>query len=222
MGSSGHRNNVQGLLQYRSRIDTSEPATFKTVSSNSASVDGLKASTKYFIIVTATPQGGTESAPSTSVFATTAAADASNSSNGGSSDSTPSTLSTNVGTNPDVNTQDADVDLQKLAAKPKGLSKTTGSINYDKANVEALVQSACSAKFSTFSKDVKSGNTYAIINVLNLTGDNGSQSVKSNNWYIYSQDKNIWNGFIGGWKISEFNGGTRLYGAEKIYLYRFC
>lgn len=192
---------------------------FKTVAAGTDQVDGLTPATKYYFVVTAV-QGSTESAPSSPVFATTAAsaAGAAPPPSGGASTAKPTGPTTNVGANPDVNTQSADVGLVALPSMPKGLSAATGTLGYDKANVESLVSTACSAKFSTFSKDVQSGSTYAIINVLNLTGDSGSQSVQSNNWYLYSQDKNIWNGFIGGWTISDFNGATRLYGADKIYL----
>ncbi|MGC2727793.1 MAG: hypothetical protein WA254_01250, partial [Candidatus Sulfotelmatobacter sp.] len=102
------------------------------------------------------------------------------------------------------------------------LAAAAGTLVYDASEVEKLTTSACESSYkstsATFAGALGSGSTYTLINVIHLTGANGSQIVKSNNWYVYSKDKTWSNGFVGGWHLSDFDGATRLYGASKIFL----
>ena len=143
---------------------------------------------------------------------------------------------TNVGASQTVNLQHPSLtftgfDASMPAVAPI-LNADEGTLSYDKTAVPAFITSACSASYSTtsggtatpfksaaaLSSALADPSTYVLINVINITGDKGSQSVKSTNWYIYSSGKKTINGFPGGWKLTDFDGAARFYGANKVIL----
>ncbi len=97
----------------------------------------------------------------------------------------------------------------------------SGNVTYDRSGVEKLIQDACTPAFKSaadFAAAFSDGLTYTIINVIDLKGDADAQNVSSNNWYVYNKNKTFVNGFAGGWKLTDFDGATRLYGAQRVLL----
>jgi hypothetical protein len=197
----------------------------------SYTVSGLTNNTPYYFIVAAVNTSG-ESDASVQQSATPTAAVAQPPNNGGPANSGSgnattaagsSKPTTNVASSSTTNVQNPTSTLSPFDPSPMhAVAAAAGTLTYDASEVERLVTSACQSSYTSSSPDFTSvlgdSSTYTLINVVNLTGANGSQTVKSNNWYIYSKDKTWSKGFIGGWHISDFDGATRLYGASKIFL----
>jgi len=206
--------------------------TIEGIAPTSYTVSGLTNNTQYSFFVTAVYASG-ESPQSTHLTATPVAGSAqpqtpsngapANSGSGVATAATASKPTTNIGSSAATNVQNP---ISMLSAfdpsTVPALTATTGTLMYDVSEVEKLTTSACESTYKStspnFADVLGSGSTYTLINVINLTGTNGSQTVKSNNWYVYSKDKTWPKGFVGGWHLSDFDGATRLYGASKIFL----
>lgn len=187
-------------------------------------VPSLVDGTPYYFVVTAVTAAG-ESPVSNEITATPTAT-ANHGSSGPSVAATPAQPTTNVGQASGTNVQNPTMNfavmtpasypiLSSIAGAP------TGKLSYDAAGVEKLVTDACTSAFnptSGFSSAFDDGATYVVINVINLAGTADAQNVASNNWYLYSKHKTFASGFAGGWKVTDFDGATRLYGAKKILL----
>jgi hypothetical protein len=183
-------------------------------------VTPLNNDTNYFFVVTAVNAAG-ESAPSNEVSATPVSQPAA-----ASKTTAPAQPTTNVGQSPDTNIQVPTMTYTAFAAAsypvvaaPAGTPN--GKITYDSSGVENLIQNACTPAFKSpadFSAAFNDGQTYTIINVIDLKGGANAQNVASNNWYIYSKGKTFKSGFAGGWQLPDFDGATRIYGAKKVLL----
>jgi fibronectin type 3 domain-containing protein len=195
-------------------------------------VPALTNDTKYFFVVTAVDAAGHESAPSNEVSATPTSTPASQPATqpanqpAAGPNTTPAQPTTNVGQSPDTNIQVPTMAYSELPAATYGVvamsnGTPNGKITYDVPGVESLIQGACTSAFHSpgdFNGAFNDGETYAIINVINLKGGANAQNVASNNWYLYSKGKTFKAGFAGGWQLSDFDGATRLYGARKVLL----
>lgn len=139
---------------------------------------------------------------------------------------TPAQPTTNVGQSSDTNVQNPTLRFVPFMPTDYPIVGSTagtpnGKITFDSAGVDELVQKACTSAFtppSSFQSAFDNRSTYVVINVINLGGSPSAQSVTSNNWYVYSKHKTFAEGFAGGWKLTDFDGATRLYGANKILL----
>jgi Fibronectin type III domain len=182
-------------------------------------VPSLTNGTPYFFVVTAVDATG-ESATSNELSATPVAQPAV------ASKTTPAQPTSNVGQSPDTNIQTPTMTYSTfvpasypVVALAGGVPN--GKIIYDSSGVEKLIQGACASAFKSvpdFTATFNDGETYTIINVINLKGGAEAQNVVSNNWYIYSRGKTFKAGFAGGWQLSDFDGATRLYGSKKVLL----
>jgi hypothetical protein len=139
---------------------------------------------------------------------------------------TPTQPTTNVGQSPDTNIQTPTMTYAPFAPAEypvvaAAADTPNGKITYDASGVRELIEKACKPAFKPaddFDAAFKDGQTYTIINVIDLHGGANAQNVASNNWYIYSMDKKFTTGFAGGWQLADFDGATRLYGAKKVLL----
>jgi hypothetical protein len=199
--------------------------TFKSMVSG-APVAPLDNGSQYFFAVTAVDASGQESALSAEATATPAAAAVAGAGGVGGAakpnTAAPVQPTTNVGQTADTNVQNPDLkfisfDPTQFPALGVQQGAPNGTLIYDPsapAPLDAILKKACGGSVSA----LDSGSTYAIINIIRLDGGNGAQNVASNNWYVYSKQKSFWKGFAGGWKLTDFDGATRLYGASKILL----
>ena len=186
-------------------------------------VASLQNGTKYYFVITAVTAAG-ESAVSNELSQTPAPPQtaAGNLAKSG----TPVQPSTNVGQSPDTNIQTPTMTYVQLnpAAYPvigMAADKPNGKITYDPNGVENVIRGACRSEFKTeadFNTVFSDGQTYTMINVINLAGSANAQNVTSNNWYLYSKGKSFLSGFAGGWQLADFDGATRLYGTKKVLL----
>lgn len=222
---------------YYSTLSDVTPANGKRVTGIGLSkykVTGLTNGTPYYFVVTAVnasgesvPSNPTTQTPSSSAAATAAASGGDNAAESGQAtvtgavNSNPgepsaSKVTTNVGATEATNIQNPDLVYAKMTPTDYAvINVKAGTISYEPIGVTKLVTGSCGASIDTLLRD---GSTFTLINVINVTGDSGSQTVKSNNWYIYSEGKNWENGFVGGWQVSDFDGATRLYGAKRLVL----
>jgi hypothetical protein len=199
---------------------------FGSTTNATITITGLDNEPWYFILVASNASG--DSTPTAPISATPPASNpaangtpqvnGAQTNNAVSSSAGDNLPDSNVGSDSNTDIQTPTVSYTQLLTLPVGLSSDNGALSYDEGNVQTLIKQACSATSSTFDADAKNGSTYAMINIIHLNGSNGSQSVKPNNWYVYSQGKTLSNGFPGGWKVSNFNGKLRLYGATKVFL----
>lgn len=224
-----------GALSYKIYYSTAPGVTpanatkaISGISPTSDTISGLTNNTAYYFIVTALNAGG-ESAPSVQQTATPIANPAQPQApdDGGPTKSGPgngaaatsaSKPTTNVGSASGTNVQNPSLTFSVLPSTVPAVSVTAGTVTYDPNAVETLISEACQSSSPSFASVVGDGSTYTLINVINLAGANGSQTVKSNNWYAYSKGKTWASGFVGGWHLSDFDGATRLYGANRIFL----
>lgn len=188
------------------------------VTDNSRTISGLTNGQQYSWIVTAVDGSNAESQPSTPPQSATPAA-----SQGGAAPGSPSSASpptTNVGSTTGSNIQNPSVTLSKIPADqfPPTLSLASGSIAWLDSGTQNLINNSCAALPSK--PVVTDDSTFTLINVLRLADPDskGAQTVQSNNWYIYSEQKHWYRGWIKGWGIADFDGSARLYGAENVIL----
>ncbi len=218
---------VPGAVSYKIYWSKTTPVTKQNAESPSpinaagtqAAAAPLANGTKYYIAVTAVNPSG-ESDLSNEVGVTPVAqADAHNANQPSTTVSAPVQPSTNVGQSSDTNVQNPTMTFvpfnpssEPVVAQTNNLPN--GTITFDSAGVEKLVKDSCAGSTAA----MESSSTYVVINVIHLTGGADAQRVDSNNWYIYSPHKSFVTGFAGGWKLADFDGATRLYGARKILL----
>jgi hypothetical protein len=183
-------------------------------------VPSLNNGTTYYFAVTAVDASG-ESALSNEFSAIPAVQAAAQ-----PKASTATQPTTNVGQSLDTNIQTPTMTYGVFAPSSYPVvsfaaGKPNGKITYDISGVENLIRGACATAInpaSGLSAVLAEGQTYTIINVIDLKGDADAQYVASNNWYIYSKDKSFGTGFAGGWQLADFDGATRLYGAKTVLL----
>ena len=114
----------------------------------------------------------------------------------------------NVGATPNTNVQPADLTMSFVVRPPQVTASGTTTLS----DANALLTVGCGA---TLAAQLSDKSTYALINIVRF-GDNadGSRQIASNNWYVFSR-LNHW---FHTWSLSDFDGGTRLYGAKRIVM----
>lgn len=187
-------------------------------------VSSLTNGTVYYFVVTAVNAAG-ESATSNEMTQMPQLQTVSDVQSAAKS-TTPVQPTSNVGQSPDTNIQTPTMQYAGFSPATYPVVATTagtpnGKVTYTPSGVETFIRGACSPGFKSsadFDAAFDNGQTYTLINVINLTGSANAQSVSSNNWYIYSKGKAFISGFAGGWQLADFDGATRLYGARRVLL----
>jgi hypothetical protein len=216
---------VPGATQYKIYWGTAASVTTANATGNATNagiaytVPSLTNGTTYYFVVAATNAAG-ESATSNELSATPATSPAAQ------LKTTPVQPTTNVGESLDTNVQNPTMTYAAFTPASYPVVATAagtpnGNIVYNTFGVEKLIGDACTTAFPSpadFAAAFNDGQTYTIINVINLKGEIDAQNVASNNWYLYSKGKTFASGFAGGWKLTDFDGATRLYGVKRVLL----
>jgi hypothetical protein len=216
---------VPGATQYKIYWRTAAGVTTANATGNATNagiaftVPSLTNGTPYYFVVTAANAAG-ESATSNELSATPATPPPA------PLKTTPVQPTTNVGQSPDTNVQNPTMTYAAFTpgsypVVAAAAGTPSGNIVYNVFGVEKLINDACATAFASpadFAAAFNEGQTYTIINVINLKGEIDAQNVASNNWYLYSKGKTFASGFAGGWKLTDFDGATRLYGAKRVLL----
>jgi hypothetical protein len=213
-----------GAVTFNVYYSTTSPVTKATAKETqgiqlaSQPVTGLKNGEQFFFAVSAENAAHQESPLSDSVAATPAAAGAGDgvgqdqSKTVAASGAANSTPTTNVGSTSSSNVQNPTITYTDLPSKlPASLNTASGTITYVPKDVESIISTSCGAQSALLSDS----STFALINVINVGGTT-TQSVKSNNWYIYSKKKGWYDGFGRGWQLVNFDGATRFYGVSQV------
>jgi hypothetical protein len=205
-----------GYNVYRSQsssITVGDPRIARNVQTHIYIDKNVVADNQYWWIVTALDQNGAESPASDSVSAKPIAAGDSPTSGPSQQKSTSPT--TNVGTSASSNVQTPAIKLIEIPAGE--FANTSGSLTWSDSEISALTKNVCG---DAVANEFDDPSIFALINVLRLSlpDSKSQQTIQSNNWYVYSRQKHWYRGWLRGWTLSDFDGSTRLYAAEKLIL----